>query len=88
MKRTAVFQISGKEKIPKLLFVEFSGQRSPLGFEQRINERRGSNVVIKFLGMEDELSPDVLGLFTITFRANTLESAQSFALHGAWENRS
>lgn len=85
MKRTAVFQVSRNGKIPKLLFVKFTGQRSPLGFEQRINERRGSSVVIKLLGMEDELSPDVLGLFTITYRANSLESAQSFALQGAWE---
>jgi hypothetical protein len=84
MTRTAVFKVSGPGTVPWLLFVEFSGSRSPSEFSQRINERSGSNRVIELLGMEDELSSGVLGGFAIARRASTLEEAQSFALQGAW----
>jgi hypothetical protein len=83
MKKTAAFRINGPGALPRLLLVEFSEQQSPSAFAQRINER-GSNRVIQLLGMEDELSSEVLGSFVVSYRAKTLEVAQSFALQGAW----
>jgi CheY-like chemotaxis protein len=85
MKRTAVFQIIENDTVVQLLFVEFSETQSPLGFVQRINER-GSKRTIRLLGMEDEMSMEDLPL-GIAYRAPTLEMAQSFALRGAWEDR-
>jgi hypothetical protein len=84
MTRTAVFVIREKSGVTRLLFVDFGEARSPQAFADRINERQGIDRSVELLGMEDELSPELLKSFAVSQRAATLETAQSMALKGAW----